>query len=216
MIPEFWRERWQEGRIGFNQSDINPLLIQYFSHLKLPVGSRVFVPLSGKSIDMVWLAAQGYEVVGIELVESAVHAFFAEQHITPTITDHDDMRCYQGVLEGETITLWVGDIFVLTADDIGHIDAVYDRAALIAMPPDMRPKYSEQVRTLSGGAPQLLLTLNYDQNEWAGPPFAVSSEHVAQYYGSHYQLTKLSDAPATLNAAPTMAVTEQVWVLERV
>ena len=216
MNPEFWQTRWQEKRIGFNQSDVNPLLIKYFSELNLPVGSRIFVPLCGKSIDMVWLAHQGFDVVGIELVESAAQEFFIEQAISYTVIEHSkqtDIKCYQGEIAGRTIDLWVADIFTLSADDIGHVDAVYDRAALIAMPAELRPQYSEKIRTLSCNASQLLLTLNYDQNERAGPPFSISQEQVQQYYGNDYQMNKLEEEPSTLNAAPEMAVTEPVWLL---
>ena len=218
MNPEFWQTRWQEKRIGFNQSDVNPLLIKYFSELNLPVGSRIFVPLCGKSIDMVWLAHQGFDVVGIELVESAAQEFFIEQAISYTVIEHSkqtDIKCYQGEIAGRTIDLWVADIFTLSADDIGHVDAVYDRAALIAMPAEMRTQYSEQIRTLSHNASQLLLTLNYDQNERAGPPFSISQEQVQQYYGNDYQMNKLEEEPSTLNAAPEMAVTEPVWLLSQ-
>ncbi|ALF59536.1 thiopurine S-methyltransferase [Psychrobacter urativorans] len=216
MNPEFWQARWQEKRIGFNQPDVNPLLIKYFKALNLPIGSRVFVPLCGKSIDMVWLATQGYDVVGVELVETAVQEFFTEQAIPYTVIEDankPNIKCYTGEIADRSIALWVADIFALSADDMGHIDAVYDRAALIAMPPEMRPKYSEQVRKLSNNASQLLLTLNYDQNEWAGPPFSISSEQVQQYYSSQYQITELEGEPSTLNAAPEMAVREYVWLL---
>lgn len=216
MNPEFWQARWQEKRLGFNQPDVNPLLIKYFTALNLPVDSRVFVPLCGKSIDMVWLAMQGYDMVGVELIETAVQEFFTEQAIAYTIIEDADkpiIKCYTGKIAGRTIELWVADIFALSADDMGHVDAIYDRAALIAMPPEMRPKYSEQVRKLSNNASQLLLTLNYDQNEWAGPPFSISSEQVQQYYGSQHQITELEGEPSTLNAAPEMAVKEYVWLL---
>lgn len=227
MNPEFWQARWQDKRIGFNQPEVNPLLIKYFSVLDLPAGSKIFVPLCGKSIDMVWLTAQGYDVVGIELVESAVQEFFTEQNIAPIITrnaatqnaaesaNDSNIKCYQGQLANQTIKLWVADIFALTAADIGHIDAVYDRAALIAMPADMRSRYSDQVRQLSDNAPQLLLTLNYDQNAWAGPPFSISSAQIQQYYGGDYQIDELEGEPSTLNANPEMAVTEHVWLLNK-
>ncbi|WP_254423198.1 thiopurine S-methyltransferase [Psychrobacter sp. DAB_AL32B] len=218
MNPEFWQERWQNKRIGFNQPEVNPLLIKYFSTLDLPAGSRVFVPLCGKSIDMLWLAKQGYNVVGIELVESAVQEFFIEQGISPTIIEHEhslDAKCYKGVVSGQTIALWVTDIFALTPEDIGNIDAVYDRAALIAMPTELRPKYCEQVQQLSGYTAQLLLTLNYDQNERNGPPFSISNEQIKQYYTSHYQITELESEQSTLNAAPDLAVKECVWLLNK-
>ncbi|MGM8899410.1 MULTISPECIES: thiopurine S-methyltransferase [unclassified Psychrobacter] len=216
MNSEFWQSRWQEGRIGFHQSEVNPLLIKYFNHLNLPAGSRVLVPLCGKSIDMVWLAEHGHDVVGVELVETAIQEFFAEQNIFPTVHQHADnpaIKYYQGQLAEQTITLWVADIFALAADDIGDIDAVYDRAALIALPADTRPKYSDQIQQLSHHASQLLLTLNYDQNEWAGPPFSISHDQIQQYYSDHYQIAELEGEPATLNANPEMTVTEHVWLL---
>ena len=218
MNPEFWQERWQNKRIGFNQPEVNPLLIKYFSTLDLPAGSLVFVPLCGKSIDMVWLAHQGFDVVGVELVESAVQEFFHEQSISFTIIEHADnpaIKCYQGRLAEQTITLWVADIFALTPEDIGNIDAVYDRAALIAMPTELRPKYCEQVQQLSGYAAQLLLTLNYDQTKRAGPPFSISNEQIKQYYTSHYQITELESEQSTLNAAPDLTVKECVWLLNK-
>ena len=218
MNPEFWQTRWQEKRIGFNQSQVNPLLVKYFSKLNLSADSRIFVPLCGKSIDMVWLAHQGFDVVGVELVESAAQEFFIEQDIPYTIKEHShhsNIKCYQGQVLEQTIQLWVADIFALNSDDIGHVDAVYDRAALIAMPTDLRPQYTQQVINLSQNSPQLLLILNYDQNERAGPPFSISQEQVQQYYGNYYQMNKLEEEPSTLNAAPEMAVTEPVWLLSQ-
>lgn len=221
MTPEFWHKRWQEKRIGFNQSAVNPLLTEYIDHLDLAVGSRIFVPLCGKSIDMVWLAAQGYDVVGVELVETAVQEFFAEQNIQPIVSQHvenPDIKCYQGQLvdgdEQRTITLWAADIFALTSTDLGTIDAIYDKAALIALPADMRPDYSEQIRKVSDNAPQLLITLNYDQSKKDGPPFSINHEQVQQYYGSHYQICKLASEPSSIGSMPDLKVTEQVWLLK--
>ncbi|MGP9689879.1 thiopurine S-methyltransferase [Psychrobacter sp. AOP22-C1-C5] len=218
MNPEFWQKRWQEKRIGFNQSEVNPLLIKYWPALNVPADSRIFLPLCGKSIDMVWLAAQGYDVVGVELVESAVREFFAEQSIEPTVHQHLEnpaIKCYQGKLEDSerSITLWVADIFALTSKDIGNISAVYDKAALIALPADMRSDYSKQIRKISGNAPQLLITLNYDQSKKDGPPFSISHEQVQQYYSEYYQITELANEPASIGSVPNLKVTEQVWLL---
>lgn len=221
MNPEFWHKRWQEKRIGFNQSAVNPLLTEYIDHLDLAVGSRIFVPLCGKSIDMVWLAAQGYDVVGVELVETAVQAFFAEQNIQPIVSQHvenPDIKYYQGQLvdgdEQRNITLWAADIFALTSTDLGTIDAIYDKAALIALPADMRPDYSEQIRKVSDNAPQLLITLNYDQSKKDGPPFSINSQQLQQYYGSHYQICKLASEPSSIGSAPNLKVTEHIWLLK--
>jgi thiopurine S-methyltransferase len=221
MNSKFWQQRWQEGRIGFHQSDVNPELIKHFSTLALPIGSRVLVPLCGKSVDMVWLAHAGYDVVGIELVESAVQAFFIEQNITPTITeftsaaDGSTLKRYQGQLAGQTISLWVADIFVLSPTAIGGIAAVYDRAALIALPADVRPDYSKQIYKLSNNAPQLLITLNYDQSKKDGPPFSISLEQLKQYYDANYEIIELESQSSTLNSAAELSVTEHVWLLSK-
>ena len=220
MESKFWQQRWQEGRIGFHKSDVNPELIKYFSNIALPVGSQVLVPLCGKSIDMVWLACAGYDVVGIELVESAVQAFFAEQNITPTITeltstaDKSTLKRYQGQLAGQTITLWAADILALSTKDIDAINAVYDRAALIALPANMRADYSRHIVKLSDNAPQLLITLNYDQSKKDGPPFSITQQQLHQYYSADYKIVELASNSSTLNATSEILVTEHVWLLK--
>ncbi|WP_333614421.1 thiopurine S-methyltransferase, partial [Psychrobacter sp.] len=161
----------------------------------------------------------GYDVVGVELVETAVQAFFVEQNITPTMTeftsatDNAILKRYQGQLAGQTITLWAADIFALSATDIGEINAVYDRAALIALPATMRADYSAQIVKLSNHAPQLLITLNYDQSKKDGPPFSISQQQLQQYYDADYKIIELENQSSTLNAASELAVTEQVWLL---
>ena len=220
MESKFWQQRWQEGRIGFHKSDVNPELIKYFSNIALPAGSRVLVPLCGKSVDMVWLACAGYDVVGIELVESAVQAFFAEQNIMPTITeftstaDKSILKRYQGQLAGQTITLWAANIFALSAIDISAINAIYDRAALIALPANMRADYSTHIVKLSNNAPQLLITLNYDQNKKDGPPFSITQQQLHQYYSADYKIVELASKSSTLNATSEILVTEHVWLLK--
>ena len=217
MNAEFWHSRWQEKRIGFNQSAVNPLLMSYFKQLNVQAGSRIFVPLCGKSIDMAWLAAQGYDVVGVELVETAVQAFFTEQNISPTVHQHADnpaIKYYQGQLSGQTITLWVADIFALSSEDIGSVKAVYDKAALIALPADMRVQYSAQMYQLSANAPQFIITLTYDQSKKAGPPFSISSEQIQQYYGDNYHISELTSEPTSIGSAPELMVTEHVWLLK--
>ena len=169
---------------------------------------------------MVWLACAGYDVVGIELVESAVQAFFAEQNIMPTITeftstaDKSILKRYQGQLAGQTITLWAADIFALSAIDIDAINAIYDRAALIALPANMRADYSRHIVKLSNNAPQLLITLNYDQNKKDGPPFSITQQQLHQYYSADYKIVELASKSSTLNATSEILVTEHVWLLK--
>ncbi len=186
MEVEFWQQRWREGQIGFHLREVNPLLRMYWPLLSLPQGARVLVPLCGKSQDLAWLAAQGYQVIGVELSPLAVGAFFEEQRLCPAQKSHGQHsgHCVDG------IEIWCGDFFELQHSQVGRIDAIYDRAALIALPEPMRRRYAQQLLTLTGAVPQLLITLDYPQDKMDGPPFAVSNQEVTSLYEHRYRQTK--------------------------
>ena len=183
MEPAFWHNRWQENKIGFHLEEVNPYLIAHWPQLGLSNATRVLVPLCGKSCDLVWLAQQGMQVVGVELSELAVEAFFTEQGLAYEKQAHALGTVYRA----ENIQIWCADYFALTAEHIGPVDAVYDRAALIAMPENMRAEYVRQTAALAGQVPQLLITLVYPQQQMTGPPFAVDEQEVAQYYQASYR-----------------------------
>ncbi len=175
MEPKFWHERWHNNLIGFHLDEVNPYLQEHWPELAVARGSRVLVPLCGKSMDLVWLAEQGYEVVGVELSPLAVAAFFDEQGLS---ADKNVADCFD-VWRSGNITIICADFFDLTPADVGPIDVVYDRAALIAMPEKMRPGYVRQLKSLlKGPMKMLLVTLFYDQGQMDGPPFAVGTDEV--------------------------------------
>ncbi|MDZ7662186.1 thiopurine S-methyltransferase [Thiohalophilus sp.] len=185
MEPEFWHERWENNLIGFHTDEVNPHLRDHWGSLAVKPGSRVLVPLCGKSLDLIWLADQGYEVIGVEVSPIAVKDFFAENHLRATRTENP--RC--DIWRGESISLLCGDLFALTAQDLGAIDAVYDRASLIALPPELRRRYVETLDTLvAATAPHLLITLDYDPARMDGPPFAVSEAEIQALYSDRYQI----------------------------
>lgn len=175
MDADFWLQRWNEGRIGFHRGEVMPLLEKHWPALGLASGSRVFVPLAGKTLDMHWLAAQGHQVLGCELSPLAVDAFFAEAALVPAVSaDADGIHHRAGPLD-----LVRGDVFALSPGLLGTVAAVYDRAAIIALPPTMRARYVAQVYgRLPAGSRGLLITLEYPQAEKAGPPFAVDEDEV--------------------------------------
>ena len=197
MDATFWQNRWAKQKIGFHEPVANPKLIKYFDALKLASGSRIFVPLCGMTYDIAWLAEQDHNVVGAELVESAVIGLFDSLKVVPTITQHRNLILYHAEYAGRAIDVWVGDIFNLTANDIGHIDAIYDRAALVALPdtsPDyLRSRYAQQLIDLTNGARQLLVTFDFDQEQRPGPPFAITIEQLQTYYDKNYELESLED-----------------------
>lgn len=194
MHEEFWLGLWERNHIGFHQRKINPFLIDYWPRLQLAAGSRVLVPLCGKSLDMTWLLEQGHRVLGVELAQKAVEDFFAEQQLQAEIRQQGAFRIYRaGALE-----LWCGDFFALNAADVADCVACYDRAALIALPETLRGRYKAHLRQiLPHDCQSLLVTLDYPQEERQGPPFAVPDEVVRRgYAGWRIELLEEQDAGA--------------------
>ena len=192
MHPEFWHQRWQEGRIGFHQSTPTPLLQKHWPALGVPAGARVFVPLCGKSLDMAWLAAQGHRVLGVELSRLAIEQFFADNHLQPSIeVSQLGVHYRAGAVE-----IICGDAFGLTAEVLADCTAMFDRAALIALPPDLRQRYAGELQArMPAGCRGLLITLEYPQVERDGPPFSVDEPEVRSLYGGAWGITLLERRP---------------------
>ncbi|WP_339451910.1 thiopurine S-methyltransferase [Pseudomonas sp. EA_5y_Pfl2_R50] len=190
MQPEFWHKKWESGQIGFHLPDVNPHLQGHWPDLGVASSARVLVPLCGKSLDLAWLAGVGHQVLGIELSEKAVEDFFSEHGIEPQISEKGVFKVYRG----DAIELWCGDFFALTASDVGDCTALYDRAALIALPPAMRERYAAHLQQiLAPGVQGLLITLDYDQAQMPGPPFAVGEDEVQRLLGDGWHVQVLEE-----------------------
>lgn len=210
MDASFWKDRWERNEIGFHEREANPLLVKYFKELSLAKGSRVFVPLCGKTLDIAWLLSHGYRVVGAELSEIAVKQLFEGLGVEPKISEVGSLQRYRA----QNIEIFVGDLFHVTRAMLGPVDAVYDRAALVALPKDMRDRYTEHLVQISDNAPQLVIACEYDQRVIGGPPFSVSNDEVLRHYTDSYDLTLLvsSDVPGGLKGK--CPATENVWLLK--
>ena len=186
MTPQFWHDRWKNNDIGFHQAAVHDGMAAHWASLGLPRGSDVLVPLAGKSLDMVWLADQGHDITGIELSEIAVDDFFKERGLTPATAARGG-----AVLKmGGPYALWCGDFFVISSKATRHVAAVYDRAALVAMPPEMRDAY---VRHLIGLMPStavmMLVSLDYDPSQMTGPPFPVPETEIERLFGPMFSIS---------------------------
>lgn len=189
MDANFWLERWQQSQIGFHQAETEPLLQQHWPALSLAAGSSVFVPLCGKSLDMVWLAGQGHRVVGNELSPVAIDAFLDGQGLTPEVRQQDGFT----IKSAGPYELWCGDVFAMPAAATETVTGIYDRAALVALPPDMRRRYAGKLGALSpAGAKALLITLDYDQSILPGPPHAVGREEVHGLFSDGWQVEEVA------------------------
>lgn len=188
MQAEFWLQRWREGRTGFHRDAPMPLLVQHWPTLELARGSRVLVPLCGKTLDMPWLAEQGHRVLGVELSPLAIEQFFDEQDLEPE--KHETALGIHHV--AGNIEIIQGDVTLLDEATLLSCDAVYDRAAIIALPPAMRERYAETVYgRLRPGCRALMITLEYPQHEMDGPPFSVDTDHVNRLLARNWQIETL-------------------------
>ena len=212
MEPSFWHERWARTEIGFHQHQGNEHLQRFWSRLALRGNERVFVPLCGKSVDLLWLAGEGHPVIGVELSPIAVEAFFSENNLTPR-------RWRDGafeVWEADEIRILLGDFFALEPGHLTGCAAIYDRAALIALPPALRQRYVHHLASvLPGSLPLLLVTLEYDQSILPGPPFSVDEAEVHRLYapGHAVELLHTRDALAEESRWRERGLS---WLLEKV
>ena len=214
MRDDFWLERWRTGQIGWHQTQYNPLLIEHWPKLELPEGCPVFVPLCGRSLDMVWLRRQGHRVFGIELAESAVRGFFEQQSIRFEVAENPD-----GLprFSGGGFCIYCGDYLEISAPQLGATQGTFDRGALIALPPEQRAVYADHIqRVIPDSGRVLLVTLDYDQSRAPGPPFSVPAQEVEALYGQRCRVERLGCfatdlVPPHFKEAGLATVTEGVY-----
>lgn len=212
MDADFWLKVWERAQIRFHEGKPNDAMVRHFAAMELAPGARVFLPFCGKTRDIAWFLAQGYRVAGAELSELAVGQLFEELGLVPEITPIGTQRRYSARAGDLTIDIFAGDMFALTAADLGPVDAIYDRAALVALPEPMRAGYAAQLIALSGRAPQFLNCFEYDQSQRQGPPFSIDAGEVARLYGASYALTLLErfDLPELFGG---QSARDAIWLL---
>lgn len=200
MHHDFWHERWQQNQIGFHEGRPNTHLQTHVDRM----GTRVFVPLCGKTVDALFLLDREHEVVGCELSAIAVEALFEGFGVTPEITEVGPLRRYTW----DALTVFQGDVFDLDAATLGPVHTIYDRAALVALPPDLRMRYAAHLAAITQRAPQLLITFTHDFPK--GPPFSLDDAEVERLHGDRYHLETLARHDAKLRGEDAR---EHVWWL---
>lgn len=211
MDASFWLEKWKNNSIAFHKSEANPLLTKHFEQLSLVDNSRIFLPLCGKTLDIAWLISKGYRVVGAELSEIAIAQLFTSLGTQPKISEVGQLQHYSAT----NIDIFVGNIFDLSKRVLGPVNAVYDRAALVALPKAMRDRYTAHLMQITDKAPQLIICYEYDQTLMIGPPFSITEQEVRQHYQDSYALSHLESKSASGSLKEKCAAQENVWLLER-
>ncbi len=211
MDASFWRQKWEENNIAFHKNEANPLLVQHFEALLLAEGSRVFLPLCGKTLDIGWLLSHGYCVAGAELSEIAIEQLFKELGVEPKVSKVGSTSHYSA----KNVDIFVGNILDLSGQMLGSVDAIYDRAALVALPKEMRDRYTAHLTKITDKAPQLLICYEYDQSLMAGPPFSISDKEVRQHYEDCYDLDLIASTNVPGELKGKCAAKENVWLLRK-
>ena len=217
MDPKFWHERWSRGEIGFHQHDFNAYMQDFTERLELRPGAHIFVPLCGKSLDMLWLRRQGYRVTGVEISLQAVEDFFSENGLTARVSSIPGGQLFQA----DGLNLYCADFFTTGFNGMASIDAVYDRAALVALPPDMRKAYAPRLDgLLEPGVRIMLVTLEYPEDEMRGPPFAVPLDEINELFSETCSIEPLHveeclDREPRFRQKGLTQLTERVLLLER-
>ncbi len=211
MDAEFWHRKWADNDIGFHESEVNPLLVGHLPALALDKGRRVFLPLCGKTLDIHWLLSRDYRVAGVELSRTAVEQLFAELGVAPMVSACGPLERFSA----PGVDIFVGDFFDLSGELLGPVDAIYDRAALVALAEGTRSRYAAHLTEITACAPQLLICFEYDPGLMNGPPFSLTGEEVARHYGGRYQVTLLDRVDIPGGFKGRIPAKESVWLLAR-
>ena len=205
MEKSFWIKNWEENNIGFHNSEYNDLLLKHFSTFDLEQDSHIFVPLCGKSLDLIWLATRGHRVTGVEVSPLAVTGFFKENNLPVNITVDGNFNRYS--CENPAVEILEGDFFDASNEVLGRVNFLYDRASIVALPPELRKKYTEVItKILSPGDQMLLVAMEYESEVELGPPFPVTETDIRSYYENNFtieileEIDKVVDHPRFIEA----------------
>ena len=212
LEPQYWQEKWESRQIGFHRDQPHPFLQKHIDTISFGPGKRILIPLCGKTVDIPYLLSRGFEVLGVELVETAVQELFSEMTVQPEIESlmNGKLKSYSA----EGIRVFAGDLFDISPELLDSVDAIYDRASIVALPEGMRERYSERLLRLCPEAPQLIITFEYDQSGMDGPPFSVTERNLREYYGKTHQLTLLEKIQLQDGLKHLESVRECAWMLE--
>jgi len=210
MDHNFWHDRWEKNEIPFHESEVNSLLVNNFNKLPIKENNRIFIPLCGKTLDIGWLLSKGQSVAGAELSEFAVTELFKQLDVAPTIKETGSLKHYSA----PNIDIYVGNIFDLTQEILGHVDAIYDRGAYVALPKTIRINYSQHLMHITKNASQLLIAYEYNQSLMKGPPFSIPLNELENNYQETYEISNLVCQDVDRGLKGKCTAIENVWILK--
>jgi thiopurine S-methyltransferase len=188
MEISYWQSRWRNDKTGWHMQQVFPLLQSYWHVLNLPKNAVVLVPLCGSSLDIQWLAGQGHYVIGVDVSEIAIKTL-KQNHDEPF---QKSTKAGLDRYASNSMELWCGDFLKLQKQWLPPVDAIYDKAAIIALPKEMRTRYAGSLQALMQPHTQVLINcFEYKQNEMPGPPFAVFENELQSLFGENFHIKML-------------------------
>lgn len=210
----FWNERWLTNQIGFHLNAPHPSLVEFievFSEHK-----KVFVPLCGKSSDMIFLRKNGLEVLGVEFSEIAIIDFIKENNLNMKKGEQGELSFYHG----DGFKIYHGDLFKLAISDLEGVTCCYDRASMVAFAYKERVAYSHFLKNIGRDLKIILAPLlDYGEIPDSGPPFSVTATELNLLYGMDFELNilKIVEVPLRENFKLKGASYEKevTWLFKR-
>jgi thiopurine S-methyltransferase len=200
MDREFWIKKWNRQEIGFHQPQWNPILKQYWDQImQVQSPESVFVPLCGKSLDLLFFRQKGLKVWGVELSSQAIEEFIQEnEEVELENKTAGQFRIYHN----EWLSLLCGDLFNLKSTYL-PTKMIYDRASLIALPHQLRLKYAQLLNSLfTIGTEYFLICLEHTEGEKLNPPFSLSALEIQELFSTHWQIRQVANFPPKNGQAP--------------
>lgn len=209
MSNDFWLKKWENGEIGFHHHKTNPLLEKHYELLSLNEKSNIFVPLCGKSLDIMFFLSKGHKVIGCELSPLAINELFIHLKIKPKVEEYENFKTHSC----DDIVIYEGDIFDLKKEHLGEVHAIYDRAALVALQENVRVKYTKHLQELTDKAKQLILTCSYEQELHQRTPYSVPKEEIFAHYKENYAIEQLESREIKGGMKGICPAYDEVWLL---
>ncbi|MCC2547110.1 TPMT family class I SAM-dependent methyltransferase [Hymenobacter sp. BT175] len=160
----YWRQRYAQGRTGWDTGAITPPLRDYFDQLGEPDSRRILIPGAGRAYEAEYLHHRGWpEVYVADVAPEALHDL--QQRVPGFPAGH----------------LLLADFFELPAEP--SFDLIVEQTFFCALDPALRPTYARKcAELLRPGGTLMGLLFDTDFGPGAEPPFGGTRDEYRAYF----------------------------------
>jgi SAM-dependent methyltransferase len=168
-----WNQAYEAGETPWDKGYASPQLCEFLAARS--IRGRVLVPGCGTGHDVRRLAAQGAEVVGLDIAESALRR--AEAH--PKAADERYL---------------LGDFLRPPPSLLAAFDWVFEHTCLCALDPAERSAYADSVAAVvrPGGHFLAVFFREVENYTGEGPPHPIGGEAIDRLFRNHFELLDAS------------------------